>query len=209
DPEHTRAGIKSAIEEIKGKCADNPALYKDFLLIEKPLIFFIDYIIKEGGFSFSKSWRELGRDYGELSGDEKFYDILAETLDDPNSKERIEMFFLMMGLGFDGVYKKEPETIERKMKVCAARLDAMPDISKDYITYTEPLASSGPPPKSFFKSGIFIVALSAFIAFIALGFNYYILHDNTSSFRQAVEEAAISASPYGELAGNEVSGEDK
>lgn len=196
DMERVRASILGELAAVREKCAENSADAKDFALIEKPLIFFIDYMIKESGLGFSRSWRELARDYGELSGDEKFFDMLAETLDDPGSKDRIEVFFLMMGLGFEGVFRKEPETLERKMKVCAARMDHMPDLNKEYITFMEPPAAGAPPRKSFLKSGVFAAAVSALLALSAFGFNYYVLYENTSSFRQAVEKAVLNASPY-------------
>lgn len=125
----TAAGLKDELrrilEQIRTDCANNPSLKRDFERIERPLVFFIDYTIKEGGLPFSADWSELARDYNELSGDEKFFDLLADTLDDPESQARLKMFYQMIGLGFDGCRRGDGEFLERRMRLCATRFPEM------------------------------------------------------------------------------------
>ena len=64
-------------EKAKTKAqAQGEELTKSYKLLEKPLVFFVDYCIKEGGFSYSREYQPMARMYNELSGDEKFFDIL-------------------------------------------------------------------------------------------------------------------------------------
>ena len=153
-------------------------------------------MIKESNFSFSKSWVELARDYGELSGDEKFFELLTVALNNSSSKDVIGLFYLMMGVGFKGIYKKEPEVIEQKMKLCISKIGDMKDISKDYVTYIEPTPFYKRKKVPFYKLNIFYVFIAFFIAIISLGFNLTVFYDEISEFRKAVNNAVINASPY-------------
>lgn len=67
--------IRSELNAISQRSSLNPVLQQQYAAIEKPLIFFIDYTIKEGGFSYSASYKELARNFNELSGDDKFFDL--------------------------------------------------------------------------------------------------------------------------------------
>lgn len=194
--DETLGNIKNIFSSIKAQCKDNTALRKDFEIIEKPLAFFIDYTIKESEFSFAGSWREMGREYGELSGDEKFFDMLADSLDDPNAMDRIEIFYIMMGLGFHGMYKKDPETIERKMKVCAARMPPMADIAKTPVTPRHSFPAEEKERERFFRSPGFVLALSVFFAFCSLLFNYYIFDETVKPFQRIIDKAANEPTLY-------------
>lgn len=98
--------IRSELNAINQRSSLNPMLQQQYHAIEKPLIFFIDYIVKEGQFSYSDSYRELARNFNELSGDDKFFDLLKEALESGEDKDVIKVFYLLMGLGFDGYYKR-------------------------------------------------------------------------------------------------------
>jgi hypothetical protein len=67
--------ITGLLADAKEKAEQDPLLAREYAWIEKPLVFFIDYMVKEGRFPFKLEWRELARNYNELSGDEKFFAI--------------------------------------------------------------------------------------------------------------------------------------
>ena len=89
DAEIVEYNLKSLLTSIKDQISEDPSLKKGFSKIERPLVFFIDYTIREGHFPFSHDWHELSYDYNELSGDEKFFDLLTESLDDPDTSHGV------------------------------------------------------------------------------------------------------------------------
>ncbi|MBN1670877.1 MAG: DotU family type IV/VI secretion system protein, partial [Kiritimatiellae bacterium] len=94
--------------------------------VELPLMFFVDSMIAESKQEFSDRWNKerLAYERNELAGDEKFYDLLDETLADASeaAAERLVIFYTCIGLGFTGWYAGQPEYLERKMKEIAVRI---------------------------------------------------------------------------------------
>src|SRR5574344_2640122 len=68
--------IHSLFLNIKKQVDTDEILKRDYMQIEKPLVFFVDYILKESQFSFSRDYEPRARMYNELSGDDKFFDLL-------------------------------------------------------------------------------------------------------------------------------------
>lgn len=190
--------INLMLNKIKEQCYSNPMLAQEFSYIEKTLIFFIDYTIKEGNFSFSKNWKNLSRKYGEFSGDDKFFDILALNLDDPMGSERVDLLYQFMGLGFSGSYKNNIEVIENKMKQCLAKMPSSFDINNVRITPIPQSQDQDIEFKQNKKTKIFIIFyLAMFCVMIcSLGFNYYIFDKKVDaisiSINSAINEAAKS-----------------
>ncbi len=190
--------INMLLADARENAAKSPALEKEFARVERPLIFFVDYMVKEGNFPFSGEWRELARDYNELSGDEKFFDLLTEALDDPDSGDLLEVFYTMIGLGFDGIYRGNPEYIERRMKVCASRFSRSKfDVSDEMITPVdvENLKSAHAKKTNPFKTVKCALAVCA--AFMVFGFavNLSAFLNATDEFRRTLFVAAESAIP--------------
>ena len=195
EQENVSGVLREHLIRIREKVEDDGRLKREFQRIEQPLIFFIDYTIKEGNFPFSEAWREIARDYNELSGDEKFFEQLAVALDDPDSAERLVMFYLFMGLGFDGCHAGDPEYILRRMKVCATRFPS------GIGTEAPPLASpdAGEPPayfqnRKFRCFSVHTAMLALFLCLVgAMGWNFCVLYQETGDFRKALDKAAIAS----------------
>ncbi len=190
--------INMLLSEAKEEAAKSPTLEKEFSRIERPLIFFVDYMVKEGNFPFSREWRELARNYNELSGDEKFFDMLSEALDDPDSGKALEVFYAMLGLGFDGIYRNNPEYIERRMKVCASRFSQDKfDISSEVITPVSmaALQTEGVKKNNPFKTVKCALVLCAVFAVVAFAVNMSAFLNATEPFRRSLFVAADSAVP--------------
>lgn len=190
--------INMLLSEAKEDAAKSPTLEKEFSRIERPLIFFIDYMVKEGNFPFSREWRELARNYNELSGDEKFFDMLSEALDDPDSGKALEVFYTMLGLGFDGIYRNNPEYIERRMKVCASRFSQDKfDVSNEVITPVSITAlqteqGKKANPIKTVKSALIFCAVFMIAAFAV---NLSAFLNATEPFRRTLFVATDSAVP--------------
>jgi type VI protein secretion system component VasF len=136
DMDQVRSDIKKIFEEMKTNASASPELSTQYEKIELPLIFFVDFMIKESKLSFSAEWFELGRERKELAGDEKFFDILDETLADTSNAatQRLVIFYTCIGLGFTGIYTGNPETIRKLMSKISARISNQIDADpKSYV----------------------------------------------------------------------------
>ncbi len=129
-----RADIKAMLADMRARanaCASspsaagyNPVLPSQFEKIELVLMFFVDFTIKSCGLPNAHEWQELAFERKELAGDERFFELLDETLADraETANERLLIFYTCMGLGFTGWYTGQPEYLRKKMMECAGRV---------------------------------------------------------------------------------------
>ena len=132
DTDDVRNNIKRILDEARANSATTVELSNQFEKVELPLVFFVDFMIKESTLHFAADWYELGRERNELAGDEKFFDLLDETMADPSetATQRLVVFYTCIGLGFTGVYTGQPESIQRLMIKIASRISRMMDADK-------------------------------------------------------------------------------
>jgi type VI protein secretion system component VasF len=192
--EKFRRDIEISLEDVKLTAEGDPVLSREYERIERPLVFFIDFMVKEGTFPFSRDWRELGRNYNELSGDEKFFNLLSDALKDSKAHNTIPLFFTMLGLGFEGAYIQDRGYIEKTMKDCAARLPGAIDIREEPIlrfNVEERIAGSKkgqalrPLRMALFFSLLFLA--------VSLIVNFTVFFDITRPFRETLSGAAAQA----------------
>ena len=192
DKEAFQRQISLLLSEAKDNASKSPALEREFARMERPLVFFVDYMVKEGGFPFAGQWREMARKYNELSGDEKFFDLLSDALDDPDASGSLEVFYTMIGLGFDGIYRDDPAYIERRMKVCASRFSqSTVAVSNEALTPNNPeqRGISVEKKTSFFKSVRFVMLLCAVFMVVTFSINLSAFLDATKDYRHALASA--------------------
>ena len=77
-----RSEIKALFEDMMTKASSDMRLSQQARKVELPLIFFVDSMISESSLPFAAQWNQnrLAYDRQELAGDEKFFDLLDETL---------------------------------------------------------------------------------------------------------------------------------
>jgi len=121
-----RAEIKALLEDFLSKPSSDIRLSNQTRKMELPMIFFIDSMISESNLSFAQQWNQnrLAYERNELAGDEKFFDLLEETLKDnsEDASERLAVFYTCIGLGFTGIYFRQPEYLRRTMQTIAPRI---------------------------------------------------------------------------------------
>jgi len=132
EPARVRSEIEGILDEMKSKSGTEGNLVSQFDKIEMPLIFFIDFMIKESNLSFARQWQEMAYERNELAGDEKFFDLLDETLSDPSqaATERLAVFYTCLGLGFTGWYTGQPEYLRKKQLEISARIRTQMDVDE-------------------------------------------------------------------------------
>jgi len=124
--EPLRKLIVEMIEGMEKQAESDYRLKTQFALVKMPLIFFVDSMIAESKLTLAPQWHKnrLAYDYNELAGDEKFFDLLDETLKQTgdDTDERLFIFYTCLGLGFTGWYAGQPEYLRKKMLDVARRV---------------------------------------------------------------------------------------
>lgn len=134
--DQVRSDIKKILGEVRTNASADAGLSSQYEKVELPLVFFVDFMVKESKLSFASQWYELGRERNELAGDEKFFDLLDEELLDSSeaATQRLAVYYTCIGLGFTGVYTGQPESIQRLMSKISARISGMMDADeKSYV----------------------------------------------------------------------------
>ncbi|MCR5084854.1 MAG: DotU family type IV/VI secretion system protein [Succinivibrionaceae bacterium] len=198
EPEHrfVMSNISDELENIARKCRDNPSLRLQYSVVERPVIFFLDYTLKEAGFSFSREHRELARDFNELSGDEKFFDLLDDCLERNDDPDVLRLFYTMLGLGFDGCFKRERQTVLSYMQKCAERLRIVADGRHLTLSGEAPNAitsdTRGNELLRFLLSRKMVLACAAVLA-LSLAINFISLKSYTDPLNDSINEMVSSA----------------
>src|ERR1700736_6323922 len=126
DYDKLRLEIEEMFKEMERVAGNEPLLKAQWQKLEFPLIFFVDSMISESGLAVAATWNRsrLAYDQKELAGDEKFFDLLDETLNDPSDEasQRLVVFYTCIGLGFTGWYAGQPEYLRGKMLDVSQRI---------------------------------------------------------------------------------------
>jgi len=121
-----RGTIRGHLESITRNAQANPLLAQQVKKLEMAIIFFVDSMIAESKLACAAQWHQnrLAYEKDELAGDEKFFDLLDEDLNDPSKEatERLVIFYVCLGLGFTGWYATQPEYLRKKMETIAKRI---------------------------------------------------------------------------------------
>lgn len=195
--------ISAELNAIALKCASVPALQERWQKIERPLIFFIDYTVKEGDFSFSSGFAGLARSFNEFSGDEKFFDLLDAAVRRGEDEEILRLFYVWLGLGFDGALKRERESVLRRMHQLKDKAPPAFDPAQQLLcpelpqegAPAQPAAEQTGKGKSWFTLKRTVLILTAVAALSLLG-NALSFYHAVSPFAAAVDSAAMAARPY-------------
>jgi type IV/VI secretion system ImpK/VasF family protein len=121
-----RAELKAQLEDIGQKANADAKLSPQARKLELPLIFFVDSLVATSKLKFAEQWHQhrLAYDRNEKSGDEKFFDLLDETLNENSDEatERLAIYYLCLGLGFTGMYAGQPEQLRKYMNTIFPRI---------------------------------------------------------------------------------------
>lgn len=178
--------IKAIFADMRSKAEATPGMVGPYDQIEKVLMFFTDSMILNSQCSFPGGWkpfsadpRQLGINEGaELAFEEKFWDLLEETLRDPTESAtfRLSIFYECVGLGFTGLYEGQPDYRRKKMLEISSRLRGM--IDADQAGKICPTAYEGVDTRPLHLSparrltGV-VIALSVFTVGVLVGYVYF------------------------------------
>lgn len=123
DGGQVRSEIKSMLADLRMQ-AEATGLGDQFGQVRLPLVGFADFMMRESKHPFSRSWRSLAEEEKQLGLDQRFFEMLDETLADSSDKatERLAVFHTCIGLGFTGMYIGQPDHLRRKQLEITARI---------------------------------------------------------------------------------------
>ena len=118
--------IKAIFASMAERARKDLRLSQNYEKVELPLLFFVDSMISESKLPYASEWnkKRLAFERNELAGDEKFFDLLDETLADSSdaASERLAIFYICLGLGFTGWYQGQDEHLRKKQKEILPRI---------------------------------------------------------------------------------------
>jgi type VI protein secretion system component VasF len=196
DKERFRREVENVLLRAKEGSKEDPDLERDFARIERPLVFYVDYVVKEGKFPFKNEWRELARKYNELSGDQKFFEMLSSALESPEERDTVVLYDIMLGLGFNGDKKNDPGYIENCMKRCSAKGGGSFDVYNEPLV--PPAGRARPDETDKLKTSRPLLAamiLAGVVTLVCFAINLGSFLDVTERFRAILTETAENAVP--------------
>ncbi|HVQ21499.1 MAG TPA: DotU family type IV/VI secretion system protein [Terrimicrobiaceae bacterium] len=188
-----RPEIIALLEGINKRAQAEPLLALQAGKLEMPITFFVDSIIAESNLRCAGQWHKerLAYDRNELAGDEKFFDLLDETLNDPSPEatERLVIFYVCLGLGFTGWYANQPEYLRRKTETIAKRigvegLERVAHICPEAYKYVDSRNLIEPASS---KIGAIALAFLA-LTLVALAVNFYLFRVGLVGLTESLEE---------------------
>lgn len=132
DRQRVRADVIALLDGVADRARADAALRPQFddnggkLL--QVLVYFVDFMIIDSQLPFAMEWEPLEQTrYEEAVGDERFWICLDEALADRSKEatDRLEVFYICIGLGFTGLYAGQPEYLRGKMADLARRLESL------------------------------------------------------------------------------------
>jgi hypothetical protein len=190
-----RSELKAIFADMRTKAEQTPGLSGSYGEIERVLIFFTDSMILNS--RLPAGWKPISHELGELGFEEKFWDMLEDTLRDPTdaATQRLAVYYVCIGLGFTGLYTGQPDYIRRKMLEISARMRGMidadqaaricPDAYENVDTRNLTL-----PPNSSLMTLVIVLAVMVTVLLVA----YVELFRNASKdLRSSLEAITASA----------------
>ena len=197
DFQAVRAEVKGLLEDMGQKAAADFRLAAQLKKMEMPLLFFIDSMLSESKIAFAQDWNKhrLAYEKNELAGDEKFFDIVDETLKDPSedAAERLAVLYLCIGLGFTGIYFRQPEFLRKTMLAIAPRIRHLLDseqvarICPETYDHTDTRNLVQPP-----SNRLVVVAILFLCLTVAVVASYiYLYHDASKGLNVALDKVLV------------------
>jgi type VI protein secretion system component VasF len=193
-----RTDIKGLFEDMQQKGGKDFRLGSQIQKIELPMMFFVDSLISEGQLHFAGQWNQnrLAYEKNELAGDEKFFDLLDENLKDQSEEasERLAVFYVCIGLGFNGVYFKQPELLRKTMLTIAPRIkrsievDEAAKICPDAYEALDTRDLTEPPSRRVFVIGLIFLCLAVAALVSYLWLYHSSFNDLNSAFSAITDQ---------------------
>jgi type IV/VI secretion system ImpK/VasF family protein len=189
-----QALIKEIFQDMEQNPGANDRLKGQFQKVRVPLIFFVDSMISESKLGIASQWHKsrLAYEFSELAGDEKFFDLLDETLAEksPEADERLAIFYTCIGLGFQGWYAGQPEYLRKKMMDLGKRIPSR-FIDTQHTARVCPEAYQHVDGRDLVEPpGLKVATMAICFAglfLVALAVNFYLFHTASTGLAESLK----------------------
>ncbi len=136
DASQVRNELRAMLADVKLR-AEGAGLGEPFGKVRLPLIYFMDYMVRESALPFARSWKHLQEEeLKRIAGDQDFFVQLDETLAEQGdgANQRLAVFYNCLALGFKGMYTGQsdgPNFLRKKMLEIAARIRPLMDAEEN------------------------------------------------------------------------------
>jgi type IV/VI secretion system ImpK/VasF family protein len=189
-----RDTVQLSFNRMKENSKDDPRLSAQLKKMEMPLMFFVDSMIAESKLPIAAQWHKnrLAYERDELAGDEKFFDLLDESLAEAGSEanERLMIYYTCLGLGFTGWYAGQPEYLRKKMLAIAQRIGG--EIDRDQTARLTPEAYDHldtrdlVQPPGWKLATLAIIFTGLFLTVLTV--NFYLFRDASQSLTDSLRK---------------------
>lgn len=186
-----RAEIEEHFEVLARVARGDISLGEQYRKVELALVCFVDNMLAESALPFASKWNNnrLAFARNERAGDEKFFQLLDETLQDtkPEADERLAVYYVCIGLGFTG--GAQPDFLKKKMQEIAPRVKAYVDADESaFITpasYQHTNLSNLPLPMA--ASLVPLLIVLAGLLLVVVGVNIYTFHNASAELNRSLD----------------------
>jgi type VI secretion system protein ImpK len=186
--------IKEIFDDIQHNPEAGDPLKAQFLKVRTALIFWVDSMISESQLGIAGEWHRnrLAYEFNELAGDEKFFDLLDETLAEkgPEADERLAIFYTCLGLGFQGWYVGQAEYLRQKMMDLGKRIPSR-FIDTQHTARVCPEAYQHVDGRNLVEPpGLKVATMAICFAglfFVALAVNFYLFHSASTGLAESLK----------------------
>ena len=197
-----RSEIEGTLQQMREQARADSHLRTQFEKVELPLIFFVDFMIKESSLEFADQWEEIAfSEYQELAGDERFFDFLEETLDERGQEadERLEIYYTCIGLGFSGFYTGQPEALREKMQQISARIRGrlqgdQSRLCPEAYEHVDTTDLIEPPGYSLLGMGLALVGLVVLLL-VVNGYLFHLASDELEEALDSIQQVQVEPGP--------------
>ncbi|MCB9845586.1 MAG: DotU family type IV/VI secretion system protein [Phycisphaeraceae bacterium] len=190
DASRVRAEVQAIFDQMR-RDAGSADLGESLERVRLPLVYFVDFMIKESPGGLGREWQEMAHEENMFAGDEHFFDLLDEALKESGKQaaDRLAVFYSCLGLGFSGFYVGQPEYLRKKMLEISARIRPMMETDEsarlcpeayDHVDTTNLIQ---PPGRSVMGIALALVVL---IIVLAIG-NAYLYLSSSDALRAALD----------------------
>lgn len=210
EPSTVRNEVKAILGDMRSRAMADRALVSQFEKIELVYLFFVDFMVRDCLGAAAKSWQELAAERKELAGDERFFDMLDETLKEPGdaAAERLVIYYVCIGLGFTGWYTGQPEYLRKKMLEISSRIrhvmdpDQMAKICPEAYDNVNTANLVEPPGRRLIGVGILLVGVLIVLFAANIALYYHSKRQLTSALDGITESVRGKAAPLKEGGGS-------
>jgi len=193
--------IERLIFQVRGNAsAETYELWKNYELIQLPLLCFVDYMLANSSMSFAVEWDKNRLAFAEscYTGDKKFFSQLELLLEDKSDavNDILIFFYTCIKLGFRGIYETDQSRLDGYLWEIGKKISIKPinNNSEIFPSLYEPTSNNKKLKIASFKKRILLLIVSLLFLYTCLTFILY--YDAAESFLDTMHNIKSNSLAY-------------